>query len=41
MSEVAQPISQMIDRLPQTLDQLSAALRRQLSEGLIRLDDAP
>ncbi|MFF3159160.1 hypothetical protein [Streptomyces sp. NPDC057910] len=39
VSEVAQPLAVMIDRLPQTLDQLSAAIRRHLAEGMIRMDD--
>ncbi|QHC26403.1 hypothetical protein [Streptomyces sp. GS7] len=39
VSEVAQPLAVMVDRLPQTFDQLSAAVRRHLSAGLIRMDD--
>ncbi|MDX3385903.1 hypothetical protein PV682_31255 [Streptomyces niveiscabiei] len=40
VSEVAQPLTQVIDRLPQTLDHLSTAIRHHLAKGLIRMDDA-
>jgi len=40
VSEVAQPLTQMIDRLPETLDHLSTAIRHHLAKGLIRMDDA-
>ncbi|MEU8887342.1 hypothetical protein [Streptomyces sp. NPDC048442] len=39
VSEVVQSLTQLTDRLPQTLDQLAAALRRQHAEGLVRMDD--
>ncbi|WP_411143140.1 hypothetical protein [Streptomyces sp. x-80] len=39
VSEVTQSLTVMLDSLPQTFDQLSAAIRRHLSEGLIRMDD--
>ncbi|QNP71591.1 hypothetical protein IAG44_20590 [Streptomyces roseirectus] len=40
VSEVAQPLTQVIDRLPETLDHLSTAIRHHLVKGLIRMDDA-
>ncbi|MET8980992.1 hypothetical protein ABZX85_35855 [Streptomyces sp. NPDC004539] len=39
ISEVAQPLTQMIDRLPETLDHLSTTIRHHLAKGLIRMDD--
>ncbi|WP_338684527.1 hypothetical protein QD712_29345 [Streptomyces acidiscabies] len=40
VSEVAQPLTQVIDHLPETLDHLSTAIRHHLAKGLIRMDDA-
>ncbi|MFG3512175.1 hypothetical protein [Streptomyces bobili] len=39
VSETAQALVQMIDRLPQALLQVSEAVRRHASQRLIRMDD--
>ncbi|MFC1403182.1 MULTISPECIES: hypothetical protein [Streptacidiphilus] len=39
ISEIVQPLVNMLDRLPQTLEQLAVAVRRHQAAGLIRMDD--
>lgn len=39
VSEIVQPLVSMLDRLPQTLEQLAVVVRRQQAAGLIRMDD--
>jgi hypothetical protein len=39
VSEIVQPLVTMLDRLPQTLEQLARAVHRHQADGLIRTDD--